>query len=70
MADYQLKKGSPMARIKSSQKSFTEEEVANLRGIYLDHLRGLVQISDWAREPVPRKRLARKRGRTGSPIRT
>lgn len=59
MADYQLKKGSPMARIKSSQKSLTEEEVANLTGICLDRLRG----------PLPRKQLARKQGRTGSPIR-
>ena len=32
-----------MVRIKSSQKFFTEDEVAKLTGICLDHLRGLVQ---------------------------
>jgi hypothetical protein len=32
-----------MVRIKSSQKIFTEDEVANLTGICLEHLRGLAQ---------------------------
>ena len=32
-----------MVRIKSSQKIFTEDEVANLTGICLDHLRGLAR---------------------------
>ncbi len=32
-----------MVRIKSSQKLFTEEEVAKLTGICLDHLRSLAQ---------------------------
>lgn len=32
-----------MVRIKSSQKFFTEDEVANITGICLDHMRGLVQ---------------------------
>ena len=32
-----------MVRIKSSQKLFTEDEVANLTGICLDHLRSLAQ---------------------------
>lgn len=32
-----------MVRVKSSQKLFTEEEVANLTGICLDHLRSLAQ---------------------------
>ena len=32
-----------MVRIKSSQKIFTEDEVAKLTGICLDHLRGLAQ---------------------------
>jgi hypothetical protein len=30
-----------MVRIKSSQKVFTEEEVASLTGICVEHLRGL-----------------------------
>jgi len=30
-----------MVRIKSSQKIFTEEEVANLTGICLEHRRGI-----------------------------
>jgi len=30
-----------MVRVKSSQKIFTEEEVANLTGICLEHLRGI-----------------------------
>lgn len=30
-----------MVRIKSSQKIFTEDEVANLTGICIEHLRGL-----------------------------
>jgi hypothetical protein len=32
-----------MVRIKSSQKVFTEEEVASLTGICRDHLRGLAR---------------------------
>lgn len=32
-----------MVRIKSSQKLFTEDEVASLTGICLDHLRRLAQ---------------------------
>ena len=32
-----------MVRIKSSQKIFTEEEVANLTGICLEHLRGIAR---------------------------
>jgi hypothetical protein len=36
-------RGVPMLRIKSRQKFFTEEEVANITGICLEHLRGLVQ---------------------------
>lgn len=32
-----------MVRIKSSQKLFTEDEVANLTGICLEHLRSLAQ---------------------------
>jgi hypothetical protein len=32
-----------MVRIKSSQKVFTEEEVASLTGICLEHLRGLAR---------------------------
>jgi hypothetical protein len=32
-----------MVRIKSSQKLFTEDEVASLTGICLDHLRALAQ---------------------------
>ncbi len=32
-----------MVRIKSSQKVFTEDEVAKLTGICLDHLRGLAR---------------------------
>jgi hypothetical protein len=32
-----------MVRIKPSQKFFTEDEVANITGICLDHLRGVVQ---------------------------
>jgi hypothetical protein len=32
-----------MVRIKSSQKIFTEDEVTNLTGICLDHLRGLAR---------------------------
>jgi hypothetical protein len=32
-----------MVRIKSSQKFFTEEEVASLTGICLEHLRGLAR---------------------------
>lgn len=32
-----------MVRIKSSQKFFTEDEVAHLTGICLDHLRGLAR---------------------------
>ena len=32
-----------MVRIKSSQKLFTEDEVANLTGICLDHLRSLAE---------------------------
>jgi hypothetical protein len=32
-----------MVRVKSSQKLFTEDEVANLTGICLDHLRALAQ---------------------------
>ena len=32
-----------MVRIKSSQKIFTEDEVANLTGICLEHLRGLAR---------------------------
>ncbi len=32
-----------MVRIKSSQKVFTEEEVANLTGICLEHLRGIAR---------------------------
>lgn len=39
----ETKKGAPMVRIKSSQKLFTEEEVASLTGICLDHLRSLAQ---------------------------
>jgi len=30
-----------MVRVKSSQKSFTEQEVVNLTGICSEHLRGL-----------------------------
>jgi hypothetical protein len=30
-----------MVRVKSSQKVFTEDEVANLTGICVEHLRGL-----------------------------
>jgi hypothetical protein len=41
-----------MVRIKSSQKLFTEDEVANITGICLDHLRILVQ----------NKHLGRSRG--------
>jgi hypothetical protein len=37
------KRGGTMVRIKSSQKLFTEEEVANLTGICLDHLRSLAE---------------------------
>src|ERR1700735_4460755 len=37
------KRGAPMVRIKSSQKIFTEDEVTNLTGICLDHLRGLAR---------------------------
>jgi hypothetical protein len=33
--------GTGMVRIKSSQKVFTEDEVANLTGICREHLRGL-----------------------------
>jgi hypothetical protein len=32
-----------MVRIKSSQKIFTEDEVSNLTGICLEHLRGLAR---------------------------
>jgi len=32
-----------MVRVRSSQKLFTEDEVANLTGICLDHLRALAQ---------------------------
>jgi len=32
-----------MVRVKSSQKVFTEEEVATLTGICAEHLRGLAQ---------------------------
>jgi hypothetical protein len=32
-----------MVRIKSSQKFFTEDEVASLTGICLEHLRGLAR---------------------------
>ncbi len=32
-----------MVRIKSSQKTFTEDEVSRLTGICLDHLRGLAR---------------------------
>jgi hypothetical protein len=32
-----------MVRIKSSQKLFTEDEVANLTGICIEHLRGLAR---------------------------
>lgn len=32
-----------MVRIKSSQKFFTEDEVASLTGICLEHLRGLAK---------------------------
>jgi hypothetical protein len=32
-----------MVRVKSSQKVFTEEEVATLTGICLEHLRGLAR---------------------------
>jgi hypothetical protein len=32
-----------MVRIKSSQKFFTEEEVASLTGICVEHLRGLAR---------------------------
>lgn len=32
-----------MVRIKSSQKIFTEDEVASLTGICLEHLRGLAR---------------------------
>jgi hypothetical protein len=32
-----------MVRIKSSQKIFTEDEVANLTGICLEHLHGLAR---------------------------
>lgn len=32
-----------MVRVKSSQKSFTEEEVTRLTGICRDHLRGLAR---------------------------
>jgi len=32
-----------MVRIKSSQKIFTEDEVANLTGICVEHLRGLAR---------------------------
>jgi hypothetical protein len=32
-----------MVRIKSSQKVFTEDEVANLTGICIEHLRGLAR---------------------------
>ncbi|HXW54760.1 MAG TPA: hypothetical protein VEJ67_03350 [Candidatus Cybelea sp.] len=32
-----------MVRIKSSQKFFTEDEVADLTGICLEHLRGLAR---------------------------
>jgi hypothetical protein len=32
-----------MVRIKSSQKIFTEEEVTNLTGICLEHLRGIAR---------------------------
>ncbi|MGC2330847.1 MAG: hypothetical protein WA581_05300 [Candidatus Acidiferrales bacterium] len=32
-----------MVRIKSSQKIFTEEEVANLTGICLEHLRSIAR---------------------------
>jgi hypothetical protein len=32
-----------MVRVKSSQKIFTEDEVASLTGICLEHLRGLAR---------------------------
>jgi hypothetical protein len=32
-----------MVRVKSSQKVFTEEEVASLTGICTEHLRGMAQ---------------------------
>lgn len=32
-----------MVRVRSSQKVFTEEEVAGLTGICVDHLRGLAR---------------------------
>lgn len=32
-----------MVRIKSSQKIFTEDEVTNLTGICIEHLRGLAR---------------------------
>jgi hypothetical protein len=35
-----------MVRIKSSQKVFTEDEVANLTGICLEHLRSLVSAKN------------------------
>jgi hypothetical protein len=38
-----IKEEVSMVRIKSSQKLFTEEEVANLTGICLEHLRSLAQ---------------------------
>ena len=36
-------RGAGMVRIKSSQKFFTEDEVANLTGICVEHLRGLAR---------------------------
>ncbi len=43
MSASETKRGASMVRIKSSQKLFTEDEVANLTGICLDHLRSLAQ---------------------------
>lgn len=38
-----------MVRIKSSQKVFTEDEVANLTGICSEHLRSLVSAKNLGR---------------------
>jgi hypothetical protein len=42
-SDASPERDKAMVRIKSSQKLFTEEEVAKLTGICLDHLRSLAQ---------------------------
>ena len=43
MQDIHIQRGESMVRIKSTQKIFTEDEVAHVTGICLEHLRGLAR---------------------------